>query len=68
MLNLQSYEYEMLRKQFVEERRGNKEHALQRNLWNGVSPGMWDKDEWKEYMKSHDINDPYVGGTLEGFL
>ena len=68
MLDLQSYEYEMLRKQFVEERRGNKEHALQRNLWNGVSPGMWDKDEWREYMKSYDMPDPYASNTIEGFF
>ena len=68
MLDLKSWDYEMLRKQFVEERRTNKEHPLQRNLWNGVSPGMWDKDEWKKYMKAHDMDDPYASNTLEGFL
>ena len=68
MLDLKSWDYEMLRKQFVEERRGNKDHHLQRNLWNGVSPGMWNHQEWKDYMKSHNIDDPYGSNTLESFF
>ena len=41
MLELGSYEYENHRFEFVESRRKNKEHPMQRKLWNGVSEGMW---------------------------
>jgi len=68
MLELKSWDYEMTRKQFVEDRRKDKSHPLQRPLWNGVSPGMWETEEWREYMKSHNIDDPYGGGTLESFF
>lgn len=60
MVDLKSWDYEMLRKQFVEERRTNKDHKLQRPLWNGVSPGMWDDQEWFDYMKKHNMPDPYA--------
>jgi hypothetical protein len=59
MLELQSWEYENLRKQYVDERRLNKDHPLQRNLWNGVSPGMWEDQEWYDYLHKHDMKDPY---------
>ncbi len=59
MLELESFEYESLRKQFVDERRLNKAHPLQRHLWNGVSAGMWDDQEWIDYMKKHGVADPY---------
>lgn len=52
MLELGSWDYEMTRKQYVEDRRLNKEHPLQRPLWNGVSEGMWDNQEWYDYLKS----------------
>lgn len=71
MLELKSYDYELLRKQFVEERRANKSHKLQRPLWNGVSPGMWESQEWYDYLHSHDMKDPYGKGeecNLEGFF
>jgi hypothetical protein len=51
MLELGSKEYEDTRFQFVEDRRLNKEHPEQRSLWNGVSPGMWDSDEWYDYLR-----------------
>jgi hypothetical protein len=35
---------------FVEERRKNNEHPLWHKRWNGVSPGMWESPEWKEYL------------------
>ena len=60
MLELKSWEYENLRKQFVDERRMNKSHKFQRPLWNGVSPGMWEDQEWYDYMKAHNIPNPYA--------
>jgi hypothetical protein len=71
MLGLGSWEYESLRKQYVDERRLNKDHRLYRKLWNGVSPGMWDEDEWFAYMKKHNIkgpNDKDEVSTLESFF
>jgi hypothetical protein len=59
MLELGSKEYEDCRYDFVEQRRLNKEHpdqkyedGSQRHLWNGVSPSMWDSEEWYEYLES----------------
>ena len=71
MLELKSWEYENLRKQFVDERRMNKSHKLQRPLWNGVSPGMWEDQEWYDYMKAHNIPNPYAkqeAASLEDFF
>jgi len=71
MLDLKSYEYETLRKQFVDDRRLNKDHPLQRPLWNGVSAGMWDDKEWFEYMAAHNIADPYAkaqAASLDSFF
>ncbi len=52
MLELGSYEYEETRRQYVEDRRSNKDHKLHRRLWNGVSPGMWDEQEWYDYLEA----------------
>ncbi len=71
MLELQSFEYEALRKQYVEDRRLNKEHKLHRPLWNGVSPGMWEDQEWYDYLHAHGMKDPYgkdAVASLEGFF
>lgn len=71
MVDLKSWDYEMLRKQFVEERRLNKSHKFQRPLWNGVSPGMWDDQEWFDYMKAHNMPDPYakeISASLDSFF
>jgi hypothetical protein len=51
MLELGSKAYEDCRYQFVEDRRGNKEHPEWRPLWNGVSASMWDTQEWYDYLK-----------------
>ena len=51
MLELGSWEYEHIRKDFVESRRLDKEHAEWRAGWNGVSPGMWTSEEWYMYCK-----------------
>ena len=51
MLELGSFEYEDCRYNFVESRRLNKEHPLWKPLWNGVSEGMWDSQEWYDYCE-----------------
>jgi hypothetical protein len=53
MLELGSYEYENLRFEFVESRRKNKNHQLWKPLWNGVSEGMWNSQEWYDYLEKH---------------
>jgi len=53
MLKLGSWEYEAIRKQFVDDRRTNKEHQLWKPLWNGVSPSMWGSDEWYVYLEEN---------------
>lgn len=77
MLELGSYEYENLRYEYVESRRKNKEHKHWRNLWNGISEGMWEEQEWYEYLETHggrEMLNKYhpeaneVSGTLEGLF
>jgi len=71
MLELQSYEYENLRRKYVDERRLNKSHKLQRPLWNGISPGMWEEKEWYDFLHAHGMKDPYGNdelASLEGFF
>jgi hypothetical protein len=51
MLELGSKEYEDHRFNYVEQRRKNKEHRLQRKLWNGISEGMWSEKEWYDYLE-----------------
>ena len=53
MLELGSKEYEDHRFNYVECRRKNKEHPLQRRLWNGISEGMWDEKEWYDYLEAN---------------
>lgn len=52
MLELGSYEYERMRYFFVEERRTNQDHPDQRRFWNGVSPGMWESQEWYDFLRT----------------
>ena len=70
MLELGPWEYEQLRKQYVEERRLDTTHKLHKPLWNGVSPGMWSEAEWSNYLDKHNINDPYSKpvSTIERFF
>jgi hypothetical protein len=73
MMELKSWEYENLRRQFVEDRRKDKSHSLQRPLWNGVSPGMWSDKEWGNYLETHGMEDEdgviaSKSSTLESFL
>jgi len=55
MTELGDFEYETLRYQFVESRRLNKEHPGHegRHLWNGISEGMWESDEWYKYAEAN---------------
>ena len=57
MKELGSWEYETMRRDFVESRRLNKDHKEWRNLWNGISIAMWSSEEWFEYMKGKIDND-----------
>jgi hypothetical protein len=52
MLELGSWEYETARKNYVDSRRKNKDHPLQRELWNGISEKMWQEQEWYDYLTS----------------
>lgn len=51
MLELGSKEYENNRFNYVESRRKNKEHPLQRKMWNGISEKMWLEKEWYDYLE-----------------
>ena len=53
MLKLGSWEYETLRRKFVDDRRLNKEHKLWKPFWNGVSPSMWEEQEWYDYLTAN---------------
>jgi hypothetical protein len=59
MLDLKSWEYEQLRRQYIEERRLNKDHKFYHLLWNGINPNMWKEQEWFDYMKDNNMKDPY---------
>jgi hypothetical protein len=63
MLELGSYEYETHRFEFVESRRKNPEHPMQRKLWNGISKNCFSDSqdpkqdweaakEWYEFLKN----------------
>ena len=50
MLTLGSYDYEDTRREYVDSRRLNPDHPDQRYRWNGITPGMWDSQEWADYL------------------
>ena len=75
MLELGSWDYERAREDYVNHRRLDKEHPLQRPLWNGISPGMWDEKEWYDFLESKLGNDTVVkyhpdsqSSSLESFF
>lgn len=71
MVDLKSWDYEQLRKKYIDERRQNKEHELWRTLWNGVSTNMWQDKEWFDYMEKHNMKDPYkkaATASLDSFF
>lgn len=51
MLELGSYEYEKAREDYVESRRLDPNHPLQRYKWNGIAPGMWESEEWYSFCE-----------------
>ncbi len=51
MKELGSWEYEAMRREFVEARRLNQDHPEWRPLWNGVSPNMWESKEWYKFIE-----------------
>jgi hypothetical protein len=51
MDELGSYEYESIRRKYVDDRRLNKKHPLWKEYWNGVSPDMWIQKEWYDYLE-----------------
>ena len=52
MMKLGSWEYEITRREYVDDRRLNPSHPLWRKHWNGVSPNMWYEKEWYDYLSS----------------
>lgn len=52
-----SYAYEETRKRFVYSRRDNPEHVEWHEKWNGISPGMWNTQEWKDYLYNNGFPD-----------
>jgi len=52
-----SKKYEEARKNFGYMRRNDKEHPLWKEGWNGVSPGMWDTEEWGNYLGNNGLLD-----------
>ncbi|MEK9697097.1 MAG: hypothetical protein VW270_15150, partial [Candidatus Poseidoniales archaeon] len=57
MVELKSKEYEDARYDYVMERSHNRDHKLWRDRWNGVSPGMWEEDEWLEFLTARGLED-----------
>jgi hypothetical protein len=50
MVECGSYDYEETRKRFVYSRKDNPEHPEWREKWNGISPGCFHSQEWKDYL------------------
>lgn len=53
MLELGPKQYEECRFNYVESRRLNKEHPEWRQLWNGITPAMWESQEWFDYCEQN---------------
>lgn len=49
--------YEEARYNFVEARRTNKEHPNWRERWNGISAGLWESEEWNEYLLNNGLHE-----------
>ena len=68
MLESGSFEYEQLRKQFVYARKNNQEHSDWRPLWNGISPSMWESQEWDDYLVQYGFPPDNERSSLESFF
>lgn len=64
MSSCESITVERLRKQFVDDRRKNKDHPEWRPGWNGVSADMWESEEWIEYLYQNGMHE-YVAENFE---
>lgn len=51
MMSLGSWEYEKSRRDFIDQRRKDKNHPLWRPLWNGVSPNCFNEQEWADFLR-----------------
>jgi len=68
-----SHAYEEARKNFTYSRRLNKEHPLWHDGWNGISPGMWDSQDWADYLALNGFPEEAAkitdkGSSLEKFF
>jgi len=70
-----SFEYEKCREEYIEQRRKNKSHPLQRHLWNGISPNCFHEQEWYDYLESklgkdvlHKYHPETTKASLEDFF
>ena len=60
MLNGGVKEYEDARKEYVHSRRLNTNHKLQTGRWNGISMGMWNDNEWKDFMMTKPDGEKWI--------
>lgn len=63
MVECESKQIEDLRDKFVKSRSENTSHPEWREMWNGISPGMFTSEEWIEFLLAHGMND-YVEETF----
>lgn len=57
MADCKTKAYEDCRFNFVEHRRLNQNHPLWHEMWNGVSSGMWESEEWKSYLMENGLHE-----------
>ena len=49
--------YEDARYNFIESRRLNKNHPDWRERWNGISAGMWESVDWRNYLMDNGLHE-----------
>ena len=67
MSECKSKAYEEARFNFVESRRLNKNHPNWHDKWNGISAGMWESVDWRDYLMEsglHEYADQMHIGTF----
>ena len=57
MTGVQTCALPICRYNFVEHRRLNKNHPMWHDKWNGVSSGMWDSEEWRDYLMENGLHE-----------
>jgi len=53
MLTLGPWEYEQTRKAFVDKCKNDMTHKYWKPRFNGVYPGMWEGEEWADFLLEH---------------